>query len=279
MNQSLGPLPESDRNDEIEDLSLKAFIAAIPVDRFRVRAEQGKDKGVDRYLEVKVTGHDTNLRSQIQFKGMEKASPNADSSISKSIDVSNLNYLLNGPCPLYILFEVSTGELRYAWARDEAARLQQENSLWMNAGTVTIRFLKILNKAALDDIQHRIMTESRINRTINERLVQPSRSESPTFQVDYDGTITDSIQAVEIIQKSGITYVACGFPEKVVELAGLLAPKVLHQSRSQLVLAYAQYVMSRYDTAMGHVRECSLNGSKLTNADKWLLEELRNSCE
>ena len=92
-----GPLPKSDRNDELEELSLQAFTNAFPVDQFRVRGEPGKDRGVDRYLEIKATGHDTNFRSQVQLKSMEKASPNADGSVSKSIETSNFNYMLNGP--------------------------------------------------------------------------------------------------------------------------------------------------------------------------------------
>ena len=62
---SFGPLPTSDRNDELEEQSFRALLNAFPTDRFRVRSEPGKDRGADRYLEVKVSGCDTNCRSQL----------------------------------------------------------------------------------------------------------------------------------------------------------------------------------------------------------------------
>ena len=104
MPDDLGPLPEGDRNDTLEQLSLRAFNNALPVDKFLFRDERVSDKGVDGTLEVKHGKTFTNCRAQVQLKGTD-ADPakafNADGSYSKSLDSSNLNYLLNGQSALY----------------------------------------------------------------------------------------------------------------------------------------------------------------------------------
>jgi len=51
---NFGPLPKGDRNDELQQLSLDAFRAALPKDRFLFGDERVDDKGVDGALELKV---------------------------------------------------------------------------------------------------------------------------------------------------------------------------------------------------------------------------------
>jgi hypothetical protein len=279
MSNTFGPLPESDRNDELEELCLAAVNNAFPVERFRVRAEPGKDRGVDRYLEVKVGGFDTNFRSQLQLKARDKYEPNADDSISKSIEVSNLNYLLNGPCPMYILYIHATKELRYAWAREEVARFEKEDPKWMEAGSVTIRFRNVLDESSHAEIEERIVSEARLNRTLQERLARASRSEAPRLQFASDGTVTDSDTARELLHGSGATIVASGFPQNVVAMSGLLTSEILHHPKTQLVLAYARYAMNRYDLAMGHLRESSRKSGDLRDVDMDFHGELLNACE
>lgn len=141
----LGPLPQSDRNRELQELSLRAFRQILTVDRFVVRDERIDDAGVDASLELLINGRFTNMRAQIQLKSTDKLEINNDGSVSLSIAVSNLNYLLNGASPLYILFVVPRNELRFVWARDERRRIDQENPSWMQQETITIRF-KNLNR-------------------------------------------------------------------------------------------------------------------------------------
>lgn len=275
----LGPLPKSDRNDELEQLSIKAFAGAFPVERFRIRSEPGKDTGVDRYLEVKVDGYDTNFRSQVQLKSMETASANNDGSVSKSIDVSNLNYLLNGPCPLYVLYIASTGQQLYAWVREVAEALSKKNSNWTSASSVTIRFDKILNGLALDEFENRIINEARTSRAVHQRLAQASRTESPRLEFDKDGGVIDSETAYTTLQTSGTTIIATGFPQRAVDLSKLLTPVQLREKRILLVVAYAQFVLSRYDLAVGSLRECGSISGKLSASDAWLYDEVGNACE
>jgi hypothetical protein len=123
----LGPLPKSDDNEELQQQSLVAFRAAAPTNLFLVRDERVDDKGVDLVLEAKASGRFTNIRAQVQLKATGETELNGDGSFSFSVATSNLNYLLNGQCPLYAVWIAPRDELRLVWARDEAHRLHAEN--------------------------------------------------------------------------------------------------------------------------------------------------------
>lgn len=103
MPHDLGPLPKGDRQDTLQQLSIKAFRNLLSGDQFLFRDERVDDKGVDGALEVKANSSFTNCRAQVQLKSTD-ADPNdfnQDGSFSESIATANLNYLLNGQSPLY----------------------------------------------------------------------------------------------------------------------------------------------------------------------------------
>jgi hypothetical protein len=110
--KNLGPLPKGDRSDDLQQLSLDAFRAALPKEMFLFRDERVDDKGVDGALELRSNNCFLNIRGQVQLKGTDNAGLNSHGSYSHSIKTSNLNYLLNGPCPLYVVSISPRNELR-----------------------------------------------------------------------------------------------------------------------------------------------------------------------
>jgi hypothetical protein len=136
----------ADRNAELQRRSLGALRALLPNDKFVFRDERIDDAGVDGSLELLIDSAYTDLRSQIQIKSTESTPSNRDGTISISINVSNLNYLLNGSSPLYLLYVVPDNEFRFAWASDERKRLDRTNSNWIDQRTVTLRFMNVLSK-------------------------------------------------------------------------------------------------------------------------------------
>lgn len=109
-SDSLGPLPRVDEAAVLQTKSFHALRDRLPAERFIIRDERFEDYGVDLTLEVRAGTHATNCRAQVQLKGRTKCEPNADGSFSLPIEVTNLNYLLNGPCPLYVLYRPETRE-------------------------------------------------------------------------------------------------------------------------------------------------------------------------
>jgi len=123
----LGQLPQVDRNADLQTLSLRALQAVLPVVKFIFRDQRVDDFGVDGLLELRIGGRATNFNAQVQLKGTDSEVFNEDGTLSLQVRVSNLNYLLNGQSPLYIVHIAPRSELRFVWAYEEWTRLEQTN--------------------------------------------------------------------------------------------------------------------------------------------------------
>ena len=84
--------------------------------------------------------------------------------IAHSIKTSNLNYLLNTSCPLYMLYDLQGNDIWYAWAWDEALRIEKEKPGWRKQKTVTLQFRKKLTEQSVQEVHQRIRTETTIAR-------------------------------------------------------------------------------------------------------------------
>ena len=143
----LGPLPESDDNSVLQAESFKALENALPADRFVLHPEPPPDAGVDWCVELRIGGRYTGMKAHIQVKATGDPKYNTDGSVSYSADVSNINYLLSGSSPLYVVYLAEERELRYAWVRDEVKRIQKENPDWKGQKTVTLRFTRFAGRS------------------------------------------------------------------------------------------------------------------------------------
>jgi hypothetical protein len=274
------PYPKSDRNDELEDLSFRAFQNALPVRKFVFRDERGKDKGVDGSLELKIDSGFTNLRGQVQLKGTDSEEVNADGSVSVQVKTRNLIYLINGPSPLYVLYVVPHNELRFLWAREEYSRLNQEKPDWRQQETVTLRFRHILTPDALDQVHDQIRREAQLYRRINDILGRASSSERVITAINPTTLAnTDPDEVYQLLLTSGATIVAAGYAFQVKDLAGFLNPDAAREPRIQLIRAYAEYALGRYQFALGHAAEASLHLGELSAEDQQLLTFIRDACE
>jgi hypothetical protein len=292
FTDDLGPLPEGDRQDTIQQLSIKALRNALPEERFLFRDERTDDKGVDGTLEarieVKTGGADgretvkscfTNCRAQVQLKGTDKGKQNQDGSVSYTIDTSNLNYLLNGPSPIYILWIATTGEIRYAWARDEWHRLDLEAPEWKEQDTFTVRFRHTLNAQAIEAIHKHILEEARLARRINESLARSALSERVVVSIDPKTLkSTDPQQIYKWLTESGMTIVSAGFGRQAIEWFDAINPDQRQEPRIQLVVAYAHASLGRNQEAQGNLSAAALRRGDLSLADQRFLEYLRDVC-
>jgi hypothetical protein len=280
----LGPLPKADRNAELQRLSFQAFQAILPADKFVFRDERAEDSGVDASVELLASSGgvsgSTNLRAQVQLKGTDSAEVNADGSISLQIKVSNLNYLLNGPSPLFIVYIASRNELRFAWAHDERRRLDASNPEWMRQGSVTIRFVELLSTEALEGIYGGILREGRLHRRVHDTLANASLGERVIIGIDPKSLATTGPEeAARLLLMSGLTLVSAGFADEVLNYVRLLDLELACYPRLQLVQAYAAYSRARYQAALAHLQEAAIGQEELTPSDRYFLLYLRHACE
>jgi len=280
-NEEIGPLPQADRNAELQQASIKALNALLRATNDLVlRDERIEDYGVDGSFEVKLHNRMTNVRSQVQIKGTDSVKRNADGTVWLEIHSYNLNYLLNGPCPAYILYDAARDELWFTWAHDEQKRLQSASPNWTKQGNVSIRFSRQLTGAVLPEVRDRILAEGRLSRHIHDALARGTIGESVTFSVDV--TTLEAITADKaeyVLLTGGMTIVASGFPEQALKLFNLLPPASHKEPRFQLISGYAHYMCGRFQMALGCIAETLARQERLNAQDLCFLARLRSTCE
>ena len=279
-NNEEGPLPQSDRNRALQTLSFKALNRMLNDELFLLRDERVDDAGVDATLELLSNGCYTNMRAQVQLKGTDSTDSNRDGSISLQVDTSNLNYLLNGASPLYILYIAPRDELRFLWSRDECWRIEQSNAQLKKQQTITLRFVHILTESALQDIHERIRSESKLSRDIYEILGRASTTEQITVGIHRDTlATTDPYELVRLLNQSGLSFVSAGYITEVLDLMEYLNSQDARQPRILLVRAYAEYALSRYQEAFATSSRVLVQVDELQSSDQQFLHYLRAACE
>jgi hypothetical protein len=275
----LGPLPESDDNSVLQGESFKALGNALPLDRFVLREEPPPDAGVDKCVELRIGGRYTGMRAHVQVKGRAEKNANSDGSVSYSADVSNVNYLLNGLSPIYVLYIAETKELRYAWVRDEVNRIQGENLDWKRQNTVTLRFKALLDEAGLKDLHDRIRREARLGREIHDVLSRAEVTEKTIHVNLKESKVTDPDELRDLLLRGGMTLDSSGEAAGVLEVLDKLDYAARQLPRLLLVRAFAECSLGRYQLASGHLAESSLVAKELSGADRQFMGFLRTICD
>jgi hypothetical protein len=276
----LGRLPKTDRNAELQQLSITALRAAFPADKFRFRDERVDDAGVDGSLELIISHSSTNLRAQVQLKSTGTFDPNSDGSVSVRVDASNLNYLLNHHSSIYVLYIEPRNELRFAWAREERKRLDESTPGWLEQGTVTIRFSMPITPEVVEEIYECIYQEGLLQRKFNEVRDKASGGEQLVFSLNRETLdITDPQEAKRLLIKSGTALVSGGYVQQVKDLIRVLDPKDAQEPRMLLIQAHAETHLGRYKQAIALLAEASLHASELSDEDRNFLQVLQDSCD
>lgn len=277
----LGPLPISDEKAELQRESIKALQALLKgQDDLIFRDERIEDYGVDGSFELKLARRMTNFRGQVQLKAAGRLTPLADVSISHSVRVTNLNYLLNGTAPIYLLYDRAKDEFWFAWAQDESRRLNQENPDWRQQEWIALNFTGRFTLASLSGIHARILKEGRLYRQIHDSLAKATGSEPVVVSIDTESLrITDPTQARDVLLASGAAIVAAGFPLAVLELLHVLDTQIRETARIELTAGYAEFTKGDHYAAMAHIRRAMARKRELSPRDQSFLVTLRDAAE
>ena len=278
-HDDLGPLPHADGTAELQRRSLKALAAILPPDELIVRDERIEDLGVDLSLEVLVDGRGTNFRSQVQLKARSDLSPNSDDSYSVSVTTANLNYLLNGSAPLYMLYRPEGGELFFTWARDESSRIRASTPNWKRQKEVTIRFRQRLDAQAIHQIREKIIDGARSLRGLHD--IAASLSPGAHIQVEATTLEPSSPAATsEVLLHSGLAAITRGFGNQVLALCSTLSDaQYASNPKLSLVRGFAEYSRGNHLRADPSLREALASSSELEEEDRSFLEFLVNAVD
>ena len=279
-HNDLGPLPQADRNSVLQQESVRALLAALSPEHFVFRPEGIIDAGVDGSLELLIDSQYTNLRAQIQLKSTDSAEARQDGAVTYRVKVSNLNYLLNGPSPFYILYVVPLKELWFTSARDERNRIERENSQWMEQATVTLSFRDRIEGRTLAEIHDRIRSEAILDRRSRDGLSRIGLTEKAKFRIDSGSPeVTEPDEIRELLLSHGYHLVTNGQTSRVLELIDRLQGVDRKVPKVALVAAYAERQRGRYDLALGHITNAALNFGGLTEDDRLFMDALRDDCD
>jgi Domain of unknown function (DUF4365) len=278
-SNDLGPLPIADENSVLQIESFKALEGALPAERFVLRPEPQPDAGVDWCVELRIDGCYTGMRAHIQVKAKKELKANSDGSVSYSADVSNLNYLLNGLRPLYVLYIAQTKELRYTWVRDEVNRIEKDNPDWQRQETVTLRLTKTLDEPGLQEIYDRIRQEARFDREIHDLLSRADVSEKTIHVNVKESKITDPDEIRDLLLEGGLTFISSGDTAGVLEAIDKLSHADKKLPRLLLIRAFAECSQGHYQMASGYVAEATVRASELSESDRMFLGLLRDICD
>jgi hypothetical protein len=274
----LGPLPESDGNSILQAESFKALEIALPAGLFVLRHEPQPDAGVDWCVELRIDGHFTGMRAHIQVKACATKPANSDGSISFSADVSNLNYLLFGLSPMYILYVADTKTLRYAWVRDEVNRIEKENPGWKQQRTVTLRFTHLLDETGIQVVHDRIRRDAKLDREIHNVLSLANASDKTIHVNIRESKVTDPDEITKLLLTGGMTLIADEDAGWVLNAVERLNPSARRLPRILLIRAFAEYTLGRYLQASADLAEISVRGAELSESDREFLVVLSSAC-
>jgi Domain of unknown function (DUF4365) len=280
-DDDLGPLPQSDDNARLQRESFKALARVLAgQDFFVFRDERIEDFGADGSIELNIAGRMTNFRSHIQVKAKEKVELTKKGYASFSIESSNLNYLLNGTCPMYLLWDEARDEFWQVWAQDENQRLTSENPNWRQQRSVTLQFANRFAPSAFPAIKDRILKTGRMFRKIQDSLATATEDEEVVFRINADSLdMTDRGTATNLLLTSGTAIVAAGYPKRVIELMNLADPAITALPRMQLVRGYAEYMIGSHWEAISHLRRAMTKSGELSSQDNRFLHNVKDASE
>jgi hypothetical protein len=218
-------LPKANPNESLETISANMFRSLFPVEKFEIRAETHRDKGIDFHIELKkeVASGDlryTNYRSAIQLKATNTIRPSADGSFGIQIFSSNITYLLNNAMPAYYVFyHHPTKSFYYENVKNFVLQLQHKNPQWHNKEKHKIHFKKTLDQQAIEGIYQEIYTSGNILKRINQRLKFNTAQQNPQrLLIDADHEIYSVSENIEFIDQFGADLVNRHYFNTVIEI-------------------------------------------------------------
>lgn len=283
VGDELDPLPTADAASALQRDSFKALHALLPSHQYILREERADDYGVDASLEIIVDGRATNMRSHLQIKGRSATTEDKSGAIRVSIRTSNLNYLLNAICPIYVLYRPEANELRYTYARSAWARVESEDPSWRSQKHISIYFSEVLNSETLDTLRSATITSSRLARAAFETVTRLASAVStqPSEPDALNITTEPKALAIALLNDRGLALVNAGNAEIVIDKARLIPDETLRQSpRALIALAYALCSRGRYVEANAHVRHAlAASPSSIGAEDQSFARHLLDSTE
>lgn len=250
-------LPLSNPKEALETLSRNLFQPLFDPQRFIIRSEDYRDKGVDFQIEV-LEGYGsstvcTNFRFIVQLKATDTIQTNRDASYSLQIDTANINYLLNHPMPaFYVFYHNATGNFYYRELREFTSELFKKDKNWNDQASHVIRFSSLLDKPALDQMHRQTIQKGTFNRQLSTHNLMKDQSPTPEDKIIIDRNldmVADS-DIRDLIEKGGFMLIKDNRWADILKLHKKASGSLETTSLYNLVVGSANYYSGNMPAAL-----------------------------
>lgn len=263
-------LPKDSRNSHLEVISKNYFRPLFDPERFVVK-EETIDNGVDFRFEIKSNYKVTGFGFNFQLKSTESITKNVDGSYSKSLETSNIEYLLNNGQPAFYGFYVDAEKtFYYTNLKKVIYDLNSKNPDWQDQPTHTVRFTEKLNAGSISDIYNIALTEGQMFRKIQGTLAanigQVHSTEKIIIDTDYQ--VTADSDTISFIENYGLLLIdECRWSDVIAtHLKGTADKKV--SVKYNLSVGVSYYYAGEYFKALDFLKEAYKNFSLLHSSLK-----------
>lgn len=241
-------LPKVNPNENLETISEYHLLSLFPVEKFQIRAEKDRDKGIDFHIELKKEMADggwiyTNYQFAVQLKATNTIHLSEDGSFGMQLYTSNINYLLNNPMPAYYIFyHHPTKAFFYENVKNLAVQLQSKNLEWQKQQTHKIYFTKRLEQQAVQHIYDETYAHGDTLKHIN-KFISPleTLSSSDPIIIDSDLEVYSVAQNIDFIDQFGAALVNKNHFNTVIEIEKRSWPRDRATPRFYLFCGIAYY--------------------------------------
>lgn len=262
-------LPVYSHEHQLEDESL-VELRRLLQRRFIVREERSQDYGVDVSIEVLLDGRATNYRALVQVKARSKLAPNADGSMSLSIESSNIEYLLNSASSIVVLYDADRKTLYWCDVFAATAALQAGGVDYQRQKSVTLRFENSLRGETVDVLRDEVLVGLRSARML--RAAIGGLRADGLVHVDAAGEWVTTDETEREFFSVGWRLAARGSLSEMQRKFGLLRPAVQSSGRARLLMAHAHASSGQAVAAWAHSREARRRLDELSRDDRDLLD-------
>lgn len=208
MNHNLDKikLPKDSRNEQLETISKNYFRPLFDVERFIVK-EEFIDNGIDFRIELKSNSNKLGFGFNFQLKSSESTLKNKDGSYSKSLETSNIEYLLNNGQPAFYGFYILEEDTIYFENLDNFIyQLYIKDIDWQSQLNHSLRFSKKMDIKSIDEIFDIALNRGLMLRNLNSKLAENinTPNSDKNIIIDYKGNVKSDDEIEEFIKKYGL---------------------------------------------------------------------------
>jgi|GEM_PF-3212101 len=250
-------LPKSDANVNLETFSRNRLRTMFDVEDFEIRDELQHDKGVDFFIEIKRNGNSTNLRFPIQLKATNSLAKNKDGSISYSIQIANLNYLLNDGLPaFYILYHKQDDAFYYERVQDVEARLREKYIDTALPQSYTLRFKKVLDRSTIDGLRSEILSRGYLRRALNKelKLSEDGKELKHSIVIQKDQHIYSPKENINFLERYGYILLNDGRFSEILDIEKKCHPAENTSASFHFICGTAAHYKGLHYDALRHFK-------------------------